>query len=134
MCIRDRTVIDHIAFDAQQADISFGRLPDGGNAWQPFAEPTPGAENKAIYEGFVAKPTISHEAGFYDSEILVTLEIETEDAALYYTTDGSEPYTLGRRFPSGRVYSSPLRIAQTTCLRVRAITSGWKPPPVPTTT
>jgi len=128
------TVIDHIAFDAQQADISFGRLPDGGNAWQPFAEPTPGAENKAIYEGFVAKPTISHEAGFYDSEILVTLEIETEDAALYYTNDGSEPYTLGGRFPSGRVYSSPLRIAQTTCLRVRAIKSGWKPSPVATRT
>ncbi len=128
------TVIDHIAFDAQQADISFGRLPDGGSAWQPFAEPTPGAENKAIYEGFVARPNISHEAGFYDSEILVTLSTETEDAALYYTTDGSEPYTLGGRFPSGRVYSSPLRIAQTTCLRVRAIKSGWKPSPVATRT
>ncbi len=128
------TVIDHIAFDEQQADISFGRLPDGGSAWQPFASPTPGTENKAIYEGFVAQPTVSHEAGFYDSEILVTLGTQTEGAVLYYTTDGSEPYTLGGRFPSGRVYSSPLRIAATTCLRVRAIKSGWKPSPVATRT
>ncbi len=128
------TVIDHIAFDEQQADISFGRLPDGADVWQPFASPTPGVRNEALYEGFVAKPTVSHEAGFHNSEIQVTLDTQTEGAVLYYTTDGSEPYTLGGRFPSGRVYSSPLRIARTTCLRVRAIKPGWKPSAVATRT
>lgn len=128
------TLIDHIAFDGQQADISFGRLPDGSDTWQLLAVPTPGAENNAIYEGFVAKPTIGPEAGFYEGEVLVTLSTETEGATLYYTTDGSEPYTIGGRFPSGRIYSEPLRITETTCLRVKAIKPGWRPSPIATRT
>jgi hypothetical protein len=128
------TLIDRIAFDAQEADVSFGRWPDGADSWQPFASPTPGAENQAIYEGLLAKPEISVEAGFYEGEILVSLSTQTEGATLYYTTDGSEPYTLGGRFPSGRAYSGPLPITKTTCLRVKAIKPGWRPSPTATRT
>lgn len=37
--------IDSIVFDAQAADVSLGRVPDGNDAWQPLDPPTPGASN-----------------------------------------------------------------------------------------
>jgi hypothetical protein len=120
------TLIDHVRFGPQKTDISYGRLPDGSDNWQPIGFPTPGTRNVEIYEGFVADPQVSVERGFYDDEFWVTLSTETEDAAIYYTTDGSEPYVLGGRFPTGKLYHSPLQIAKTTCLRAKAIRHGWK--------
>jgi hypothetical protein len=38
-------IIDSIAFGPQQADVSYGRMPDGTGAWQFFAAPTPDASN-----------------------------------------------------------------------------------------
>ena len=96
-------VIDVIDFAHQETDISYGRLPDGSTAWQLLASPTPGAENLAIYDGFVAKPTFSIEHGFYTEEIQVELTTETEGATIYYTTDGSVPGEMGARFLSGKV-------------------------------
>ncbi|GAI30264.1 unnamed protein product, partial [marine sediment metagenome] len=54
---------------------------------------------------------------------------ETEDAVIYYTLDGSEPYdTSGRgRHPGGIVYTNPVPITKTTLLRVKAIKPGFKP-------
>jgi spore coat protein CotH len=40
------TVIDSIVFGEQVTDVSFGRLPDGGDDWQSFNSPTPGAANE----------------------------------------------------------------------------------------
>jgi len=39
------TVIDSLTFSEQEADISFGRRPDGSNNWMLFTTPTPGASN-----------------------------------------------------------------------------------------
>ncbi len=39
--------IDEYLFDQQEADISEGRLPNGGSAWVFFEKPTPGASNEA---------------------------------------------------------------------------------------
>jgi spore coat protein CotH len=41
------TLIDSVTFGAQQADISFGRSPDGGDQWTIFRPATPGAANTA---------------------------------------------------------------------------------------
>ena len=41
------SVIDGIVFDAQAEDVSFGRHPDGQDAWGPHTQPTPGAANAA---------------------------------------------------------------------------------------
>jgi len=121
------TLLDYVSFDDQTADISYGRLPDGAEVWQRFAVPTPGTKNIAVYDGFVAAPVFSPERGFCAGEVVVTLSTETEGATIYYTTDGSEPYELGGRFPSGRVYQEPLRISSTTCLRAKAIKARWMP-------
>ncbi|NIN36174.1 MAG: hypothetical protein GTO60_14185, partial [Gammaproteobacteria bacterium] len=81
-----------------------------------------------MYQGFVEDVKASHEHGFYDTPVSVTLATETKDAIIYYTVDGSEPYntTDGRRSPGGLVYQVPLTINKTTCLRARAIKPDWK--------
>jgi len=39
------TIIDSYTYEAMQADVSKGRLPDGGDTWEFFSETTPGASN-----------------------------------------------------------------------------------------
>jgi len=121
------TLIDSIAFPDQTADISYGRYPDANDNWRFFALPTPGAQNNGAYLGEVAETQFSHNHGFYDTPFSVTLATETEGAVIYYTLDGSEPYDIWGRFRSGTVYTGPIPIGTTTCLRAKAIKPGWKP-------
>ena len=120
------TLIDYVAFDQQQADISYGRSVDRPDEWEQFGAPTPGSQNIAVYQGIVAEPVFSPERGFYNGEVVVTLSTRTEGATISYTTDGGEPYVKTGRFPTGRIYQGPLRLSQTTCLRAKAIKEGWK--------
>ncbi len=39
------TAIDSVTFGTQTADVSYGRIPDGGDSWKFFPEPTPSATN-----------------------------------------------------------------------------------------
>ena len=39
------TILDFISFGNQSADVSYGRMTDGGNEWQNFIDPTPGQSN-----------------------------------------------------------------------------------------
>jgi hypothetical protein len=71
-------------------NVSYGRGADGG--WYYFQEPTPGAPNDTKpYKSILAPPSFSHEAGFHEEAIWLTLEAE-EGALLLYTLDGSEPH------------------------------------------
>ena len=40
------TIIDSISFGIQEADISFGRSPDGADNWEFLSVPSPGSPNK----------------------------------------------------------------------------------------
>jgi len=120
------TLIDSIIFPDQNTDISFGRYPDAGDSWGFFEPPSPGAENSGGYIDQVDAPKFSHERGFYDTAFYLTIATETEDDAIYYTLDGSEPYTFDGRLPSGTVHTEPILITKTTCLRAMAIKTGWK--------
>jgi len=130
------TVIDSVRFGQQRADVSYGRFPDGTDTWSLMAFPTPGSQNIRPYEGFVEEPEISPGHGFYNSDVLVRITCNTPDAAIYYTTDGSEPYLINgaRPSPQAAQYTAPVRISQTTCLQAVAIRSGWKASPVETQT
>jgi hypothetical protein len=120
------TLIDSITFARQTADISYGRHPDGDEHMQQFVSASPGAENVGVYDGIVSPVEFSHERGFYDAPFSVTLATETDSAVIYYSLDGSEPYTDEGRASTGRIYSGPIRISSTTCLRIRAVRPGWK--------
>jgi len=124
------TLIDSVVFDEQSADISYGRYPDAGDNWRFFGVPSPGRQNNNAYSGEVSEVEFSHKRGFYDEPFFVTIATETEDAVIYYTLDGSDPYYYQAdrdgRIVEGMVYTNPIAINKTTCLRAKAVKPGWK--------
>jgi len=120
------TLLDSVIFDEQTSDISYGRYPDGSDNWRFFGSPSPAAENIGLYDGFVADVQFSADSGIYNEPFTVTLATKTEDALIYYTLDGSEPYELGSRFRKGTVYRGPISIGRTTSLRAVAFKTDWK--------
>jgi len=128
------TVIDCVIFPQLPTDHSYGRWPDAGDQWQFFVAATPGAANQEGYEGLVGEIEFSHEHGFYSEPFSLTLANETPGATIYYTLDGGLPGQAQARMVSGTVYTGPIQIAKTTCLRAVAIRKGWKPSTVSTRT
>jgi len=144
------TLIDSLTFPELPADVSYGRAPDGGDDLRYFVAATPGAKNQGGYVGLVAQIEFSHGHGFHNEPFSVTLTTETPEATIYYTLDGELPgqvqtptsTTPGRVAPgqtkppvvSGTLYTAPIRIEKTTCLRVAAIREDWKPSAVRTQT
>jgi hypothetical protein len=121
------SLIDSTTFGEQTTDISYGRFPDASDNWRLFYTPTPGIENNGAYSGEVQAPIFSHERGFYDAPFAVTIATETEGAEIYYSLDGSEPDLISsRREIIGTLYTEPIIISGTTCLRARAVKPGWK--------
>jgi len=41
-------LLDRVVFQSQEADQSYGRIPDGGPSWQVAAQPTPGRSNLGL--------------------------------------------------------------------------------------
>jgi hypothetical protein len=39
-------LIDSVSFGPQTQDVSFGRSPDGTNAWRILSNPSPGSKNQ----------------------------------------------------------------------------------------
>jgi hypothetical protein len=125
------TCIDSVKFGKQQADVSYGRIPDGGSELRKIVSPTPGAANAILYEGIVETPQISVKTGFYTEPVTVTLATTTQEATIYYSVDGTDPLsastTRSRSSVSmGSVYTAPLRVTKTTTVKAVAIKSGWR--------
>jgi hypothetical protein len=119
-------LVDSVIFGEQAGDISCGRYPDGSDDWRFFGLPSPAAGNIDAYEGLVDKLEFSHGSGLHDTPFSVTLASETENADIYYTLDGTDPYQLGGRFRTGIVYTGPILVSGTTYLRAVAVKTGWK--------
>jgi len=152
LCLLDAdgvTLIDSMAFPEMPADISYGRWPDAGDEWQFFVVSTPGAANQEGYEGLVDEIEFSHEHGFFTEPFALVLADQTADATIYYTLDGELPgqmppssTTSGRQVSgqvktpalSGTLYTGPIPIQGTTCLRAVAVKEGWRPSAVYTQT
>ncbi len=114
------TLIDSIDYPSQRADISYGRYPDAGQDWRFLSTASPGSENSGAYLGEVADTKFSQDRGFFDIPFSVTITTETTGAIIRFTTDGSTPTTT-----HGQVYTSPVQISTTTCLRAMAYKNGW---------
>lgn len=75
-----------------QADISWGRYPDGTGPWFFFDEPTPGALNTtAHYTELLAPPVFSQPGGFYTEGFELELSHPDPEVVIVYTLDGSDP-------------------------------------------
>jgi hypothetical protein len=71
----------------------------------------------------LAAPTFSPKAGDYTTSVTVKIE-GPSGAAVYYTTDGSQPTT------TSRLYTSPLALTQNTTIKAKAVKSGYADSPV----
>jgi hypothetical protein len=74
--------------------------------------------------GTVTTPIFSPPAGAYEGSVLVSILVETEDAIIKYTLDGSDPDE------NSPVYSQPIFIETTTVISARGYKEHWTPSPV----
>ena len=66
-----------------------------------------------------APPILLPISGTYTDEQVATINSATSGAAIYFTTDGSEPTT------NSLLYSGPFPVTQSTTIKARAIRPGW---------
>ena len=69
----------------------------------------------------VATPTFSPNAGTFYSSQNVTISSTTDGAAIYYTTDGSDPNNTG----NGTLYSSAIPVSATTTIKAKAYKDSY---------
>jgi len=98
---------------------------------QYMVRPTPGQENIAGALGVVDDVDFSVQRGFYATPLDVRMSSRTQDAAVYYTTDFSEPHPDSA---TAMLYSEPISLTGTTVLRAVAFKPGWQSTDVDTHT
>lgn len=153
LCLFDAdgaTLIDSIAFPELPADLSYGRSPDGAGDWRYFVAATPGEANQGGYQGLVGGIEFSQGRGFQTEPFSLVLTTDTPDAKIYYTLDGELPGQTPKPVStaptrdspgktqtpalSGTLYTGPILVQKTTCLRAVALKEGWKPSALSTQT
>lgn len=66
-----------------------------------------------------AQPTFSQAGGLFTSPFDLSISSTTENASIYYTTDGTTPTT------SSTLYTAPITISQTTTVKAIATANGY---------
>jgi hypothetical protein len=120
------TLMDSIAFDEQHADISYGRFPDGSDDMRYMVQSSPGQPNVGHYEGLVADVRFSRTSDFFVSPFELTLYCDTDQAIIYYTLDGSDPFSSARGRITGRRYTGPITISSTAIVRAVGFRPDYK--------
>jgi len=109
-------VIDDVRFSDSPPDISFGRYPDGRDAWYYFSDPTPRGDNSPLGKlGISGQPELFPAAGLYSTPITVSLTPPDPNSVMYYTLDGSPPTS------ESTVYTEPIAIEGSTVIRAITI-------------
>ena len=122
LCDPSGAVIDAFApaFPSLKRDIGYGPGSTGSRGY--LFPASPARANGPALTGFVGDTNFSHQRGFYDEPIAVTISSATPGANIRYTTDGRAPT------PSfGRLYTGPVDIRSTTVLRAIAYKPGMVP-------
>ena len=82
-------VLQRISVPSLAEDSTYGRSPNGSATWS-IMEPTPGSANELT----ISAPKFSNSSGFYSDDFSLTLQTDQQDAVIYYTLDGSDPYNM----------------------------------------
>ena len=105
--------------------LGLGPAPAQGSAGGPGGSALVTTEPTASAPGVVAPVEFSHERGFYDGPFDLRMTCPTQDAVVVYTTDGSSPIRDDRPTTLAVVYTGPVPINRTTCIRAGAVKTGW---------
>jgi hypothetical protein len=92
----------------------------------------PGATNFSGLPGKVGDTKFSYARGLYESPFDVTITCDTAGAEIHYTLDGTEPQAAAEGYTL--LYTGPIHISTTTCLRAKAFKTGLMPSNVDTQT
>ncbi len=114
------TIIDSFSFGNQRADVSYGRLPNGGAPFKYFASSTPGTANSSTnsYDELLLPPVFSKNGGFYQNAFSLQITSTQPGVTILYTIDGSEPasgslsprsYNHKNQYPSGSLITKQYR-------------------------
>lgn len=127
----DSIIVDSVKVPEMLLDHSYGRVTDGALQFGYFIQATPGASNNSSSAntlGYTLKPELNYGAGFYTSAIDVTMTSFDSGSTIRYTIDGSDP--IG----TSAIYSAPIKISATKCLKARSFTSDKLPGAITTAT
>lgn len=121
----DGETVHSLRFPKQKNDTSFGRAD--GEPWDArLAFPTPGRKNAAAWVGKLSSVSLSQPHGLYAEPFTLRVTTAGLDVTVRHTIDGSEPNE------SSPVLSEPLRVSETTIVRVRGYRRGYRPTPTVT--
>lgn len=118
----DGEILEKYSYPKQFYNISYGRYPNAAATSSYFVRPTFQAENTSDTVSQRSRGvSFSHEGGFYDSPVSISLINTLGNGSIYYTTNGSEPNV------NSQVYNNPISITQNTVIRARIIENGKMP-------
>ncbi|MDA3928209.1 MAG: lamin tail domain-containing protein [Prolixibacteraceae bacterium] len=122
-------LIDSLNVKKMHLNHSIGRVTDGATEIAYFINATPGSSNntsEGFLKGYAKKPDFNLKAGYYDSSIELVLTCEEANAKIRYSTTGSDPDE------NSSLYSNPISISTTRCIKTRAFVDGKLPSKVET--
>ncbi len=127
----DSSIIETIPAVRLQADMSYGRKPDGGQYIVLFFDSvTPGTSN--IYDGYTSyigdTVIFSPKGGYFPGGTELRFSSIYNSDSIFYTLDGSEPTSSSLR------YSSPILISQDGIVRANSFNDDKLPGGITTNT
>jgi len=127
----DTSIADSTSPVLLNTDISFGRKPDGDQTWFYFTSPTPGKANTS--DAFIVLPKsdtvrFSVTGGYFHGAFSLQLSSENASDSIFYTLDGSEP------FSDDSLYKHPISISKNCVIRARTLHPGKLPGVISTNT
>ena len=122
----DSSVIDSVSPVVMPADLSYGRKPDGKDAWVYFGSPTPGSSNISKGYSSLNGDTVMFSAsgGYYPEGLSLQLSSVYLSDSIFYTIDGSEPTVISSR------YQNPFAVSGNMVVRARSIKTSRLPGPI----
>ncbi len=121
-----RTVLHDYApvYPRQLADISYG-IDENTKKGRYFKPPTPGVQNNIGAQDVVEDVQMNLDHGFYEYDpqnpLTLTLYCPTDQADIYYTTNGNEPNLFDK---NSIHYINLIELKTTTCVRAKAFKSN----------
>ena len=127
---KDGKTVCSAEYSTIPARISWARKTDGADEWGFTATPTPDATNAGSQFATqqLEAPQVNVNSKLFTESFSITITIP-DGATLYYTEDGSTPFTTNKSTKTG---SGKFTVSETKIYRFRLYKDGMLPSPVTT--